>query len=405
MNDILKRRIEEVRDRVDIVKVVSKAVKLSKGKRPRGQCPFHGSKSDSLAVDPARGRVRCWGCDWSGDAIAFVRDHYALSFIEALERLEGDHGLEGLSAAPVQREKTVRQVPERDAVDSKTMGRYIWKQAKPQLDKVRTYLRARGVPAAMLGDGRLADFRFCARAPIVAWPENRKPASVPHAPAMVALVRHGGDWAPMGVHVTYLAPDLSDKMERRRQDGSKYPPRKMLGDMAGGCVVLPGAGSTVDRLDLQAPLYLGEGLETVLCGMAIAGAGPYACGIAALSLGTLAGHARLIKGATPLYDPQPDPERSPALTFEHDGPVTGLIDADMKPLRGPKDPRSGKWRGVPVIEVRRGPIVRRTISTAERAALCGTLFVRAWRDMGCQARAVRPHMGQDFNDAMREGRP
>lgn len=374
--------------------VVGRVMKLGRGNNPRGKCPFHGSKSDSFTVYPAR--AQCWGCGWSGDAIKFVQDFFDLGFVDALARLEGEHGLDGLSPQPVRREKVERVRPSRQMVDSVTMGRHIWRAGRADHDAVRRYFRARGVPEAMLGDARFDDVRFVGRAPIVAWPEDGRPDGVPHAPAMAALIRHAPDWTPIGVHVTFLAPDLAGKMVRRRGDGSAYPDRKMLGAAAGGCVVL-------GRYGPDAALFVGEGLETVLSGMALAGADAAACGLAVLSLDNLQGHARLIKGALPLFDPQPDPDRGRAVAFAHTGPVVGLVDADMKPLRGPRDRRSGAWRGVPVIERRRGPIVERTISTGERAALCAALLVQAWRAAGCRVRAVRPRMGRDFNDAVREG--
>src|SRR3546814_1609273 len=69
-NDRFRERIDAVRHHADIAAIISAAgVKLSGGKNPRGQCPFHGSKSDSLAVYPDRGKAHCWGCGWDGDAI------------------------------------------------------------------------------------------------------------------------------------------------------------------------------------------------------------------------------------------------------------------------------------------------------------------------------------------------
>lgn len=398
--DALRRRIASVRDRVDIVAVIAKAgMKLGRGRKPRGQCPFHGSKSDSFSIDAERGFARCWGCQWSGDVIRFVQDHYGLSFGEALKRLEDEHGLDGLSAAPLHREKRPAPRSSRPVVSSEVMGRWIWKHARPNPDAVRIYLRARGVPAEMLGEARLRDIRFLDLAPVVAWQEDRKPESVPQAPAMVALVRRppgskGEPWGALGVHVTYLSPDLTDKMVRTRRDGSAMPARKMLGPVGGGGVLL-------GEYAPDAPLFIGEGLETVLSGMAIAGADDRAIGIAALSLDTMEGKPRLIKGALPLHDIRPDPDAAPALAFPHGGPVTALIDADMKPLRGPTDPKTRQFRGVAVIERRGAKPVRRAVTTAERAAICAQLVVLAWRKHGTVARAIRPHMGLDFNDAVR----
>lgn len=426
----LHGRIGAVRSRVEIAAVIGRAVRLGKGRKPRAKCPFHGSKSDSFAVDPDRQRARCWGCGWSGDVIDFVRDYHGLDFMGALQRLEQDVGLSpaansqpggglgGLSAAPVRREK--REQAPSSTVDSATMGRIIWKRGRKQMEPVRTYLRARGVPEAWLGDDRLGDIRFCAAAPIAAWPANRKPESVPCAPAMVALIRRppgdgqqptsaagGREWEPIGVHVTYLAADFSGKMARARRDGSLYPARKMLGGVGGGAVLL-------GRYAPDLPLFVGEGIETVLSGMALcAAAGGLAVGaghqetsepigLATLSLDNLQGAPLLWrKGVWPLFDMKGDPARPP-LAFAHDGPVTGLIDADMKKLRGPRNAQGGE-AGFPVIETPGGPIVQRAIGSAERSAICAQLFVQAWRRAGCQrVRALRPHMGRDFNDEARE---
>lgn len=415
MSTGLRDRVDDVRARVDIAKVIGAAVKLGKGNKPRGQCPFHGSKSDSLAVDPENGRARCWGCGWTGDAIAFVRDHYGLSFIEALQRLEGDGGTEGLAAAPQRREKRPHQRREREVVPSIVLGRYLWKIGRWDPDAVRAYFLSRRVPIAMLDDRRLADFRFVGLGPIVPWIEGGSPNDVPQAPAIVALVRRPPasgpfadagpgpegdleDWPPIGVHVTWLRPDLTGKMERQRRDGSSYPARKMLGPVGGGGIWLPGADH---GLPPRAPLCVGEGIETTFSGMALIGAGPESWGLATLSLDNLEGGIPRIRGAIPLFDPRPVPDRPP-LCFRHQGLVTGLIDADMKPLAGPVDRAMGERMGEMVIERKGGPIVRRVLGSADRANLCSILFTRAWRAKGCDARAVRPPMGQDFNDVFME---
>lgn len=405
-----RSRIEEVRERVDIVAVVGAAVKLRGGRNPRGRCPFHGSTSESLAVYPDRRAARCWGCGWSGDAISFVRDHYGIGFSEALQRLEQDCNLGGLTPSPPTREKPCRpgqRGQDAGPVDSRTMGRFVWRTARPDPPTVRRWFRARGVPETEMADPRLADIRFHAAAPIFAWPLRigergpidcrEPPRGVPTAPAIVALVRRppadaceGGEWMPIGVHVTYLAPSLDAKMERRRNDGSLIDARKMLGRAAGGAVLL-------GRYAPDVPLYVGEGLETVLSGMAIDGAGASSVGLATLSLDNLQGHPLLWrKGVLPLFDVEPDPNRAAALAFPHDGPVSVLVDADMKPLRGPQG------AGLPVVERRGGPIVTRAISRGERAEICAQLTVKAWRRAGARdVGALRPRLGMDFNDAVR----
>ena len=417
LDPALQARVDAVRERIEIAAVVSGAIRLVGRGNPRGQCPFHGSKSDSFAVYPETGRAKCWGCGWSGDAIRFVSDYYALPFMEALKRLEQDCNLAGLEAAPARRDKApqaARRHAPSELVDAATLGRFIWRTARPDPARLRTYFRGRGVPEAILGEHRFAQLRLNPSAPLVAWPEDRPRPSPdwPAAPAMAAMIRRPvteaeaappASFAAIGLHVTYLAPGLGGKLDRKRRDGSKWPARKMLGEAMGGGVLLPGAEAGPEGYDREAPLYVGEGIETVLSGMALHGAPPEAIGLAVLSLDNLQGGLGFWKrGVWPIFDMAGDPLRPP-LCFAHDGPVIGLIDADMKPLRGPLDRQSGEPLGLPIVERRGGPIVNRAVTPAERSAICAKLFVEAWRRAGCrEVSAWRPHMGQDFNDAARE---
>lgn len=399
---------------MSIAAVIGGVVQLrGRGAKQRGKCPFHGSKSDSLAVDDDAGFARCWGCGWpeggSGDVIRFVQDYYGLDFRGAVDKLEAQHGLAGLSASPVVRAKRAPPRHRHEIVDSMTMAWRLLALSKRDDDRVGAYLAARGVPAFVLTPARLSQLRFAREVPIVPWKAGGRWQSVETAPAIVAPVLKAPigqdasaiDWQPMGVHATFLAPDGLSKMARQRADGSDYPARKMLGHSAGGVVPLGRYGRGVT-------MFVGEGIETVLSGMALAGASDDAIGLAMLSLGNLQGAAQLVTrktgargsvAALPLYDVRPDPARARAVAFAHDAPVTVLVDADMKPLRGiRRDQGRGDFAGIPVIEWRGGPVVRRAISTAERADICASLAVLAWRAEGVAARAVRPRMGCDFND-------
>src|SRR3546814_14828976 len=101
--------------------------------------------------------------------------------------------------------------------------------------------------------------------------------------------------------------------------------------------------------------------------MGLAGAGASATGLAALSLDSLQGHARLIRGALPLFDPQPDPERGRPTAFAPQGPVPVLVDAAMTPWPGPVHRTQGRPAGPPGAEARRGGDGRRAILRGEAA--------------------------------------
>jgi DNA primase len=85
----LRRRIEEIKERVGIEQVVGSRVKLEdRGNYLVGLCPFHEDKNPSLAVYPRRGFFTCFACGKRGDVITFIRDFEQLGFLEALDRLD-----------------------------------------------------------------------------------------------------------------------------------------------------------------------------------------------------------------------------------------------------------------------------------------------------------------------------
>lgn len=419
--------IGEVVERFD-VKLSGSA---SNAKR-RGKCPFHGSNSASLSLtgaDRGDGHARCFGCGWSGDVFKFVQDLRGWPFVEALAELERMGGVsaaggnDGLARGLVARAKdpslAKRRSPDRQPIESIDMGRWIWRHAHADTRNVRRYFAGRGVPETMLADGRLVQFRYMAECPCWGWPEGTEPRNAKGlltAGAIVALVRQpvimGADgervdsgrleWVPVGVHVTYLNPDGTGTMARRKpwakadEKDSLLPKRRMLGPVGHGCVLL-------GEYRPDAHLWIGEGNETVLSAMALGDASDADIGIATLSLDNLQGQPRKWRnGIWPLFDVRPDPEKPCFLVPRHRGQVTGLVDSDMSPLRGMKDPRTGQYLGEAVVDHKGGPIVRRPIDGMERARICSELIVKGWRGVGCEARAMRAPIGMDFNDAIQE---
>ncbi|HEY9607653.1 MAG TPA: plasmid replication protein, CyRepA1 family [Allocoleopsis sp.] len=80
--------IEEVKQRADIVEVVSSYVSLKKaGKELSGCCPFHNESTPSFTVTPDKGLAYCFGCSWGGDSIKFLREVGRVSYAEAVLEL------------------------------------------------------------------------------------------------------------------------------------------------------------------------------------------------------------------------------------------------------------------------------------------------------------------------------
>jgi DNA primase len=85
----------EVKSRLNIVDVVGETVQLKKaGTTFKGLCPFHGEKTPSFVVTPARDSWHCFGCGLGGDVFSFVMQRDSVPFPEALKQLAGKAGVE-----------------------------------------------------------------------------------------------------------------------------------------------------------------------------------------------------------------------------------------------------------------------------------------------------------------------
>lgn len=87
--------IEQVKERADLVEVVSRYTKLRKaGREFKGLCPFHTEKTPSFFVVPDKRFYKCFGCGESGDVFSIVMKLDAIDFKEAARRLAADYGVE-----------------------------------------------------------------------------------------------------------------------------------------------------------------------------------------------------------------------------------------------------------------------------------------------------------------------
>ena len=79
---------DKVKDRLDIVEVVSEYVNLNKtGKNYQGLCPFHQEKTPSFTVNPDNQFYYCFGCGKGGDIFNFIMEIENITFYESLKLL------------------------------------------------------------------------------------------------------------------------------------------------------------------------------------------------------------------------------------------------------------------------------------------------------------------------------
>lgn len=87
--------INELLARVDIVQLIHARVPLQKkGKNYIARCPFHSEKTPSFTVTSEKQFYYCFGCSVGGNAISFLMEYEKLSFVEAVNSLAEQMGIE-----------------------------------------------------------------------------------------------------------------------------------------------------------------------------------------------------------------------------------------------------------------------------------------------------------------------
>ncbi len=85
---IKKESIENLKNNLDVVDVISQYIELKKsGANFKACCPFHGETTPSFVVSPAKQIYHCFGCGVGGDSIKFVMEYEKLTYPETIEKL------------------------------------------------------------------------------------------------------------------------------------------------------------------------------------------------------------------------------------------------------------------------------------------------------------------------------
>lgn len=146
---------EEIRDRADIVEVVSEHLQL----KPAGSgsfkalCPFHGEKSPSFYVSRAKQIWHCFGCDKGGDVFSFLMEMEGMSFPEVMRHLGKKYGVEIPEYRPNPNSNEKEFLLEMHEIATKFYETLLHEHERG--GKARSYISARGIDAELAKKFRL----------------------------------------------------------------------------------------------------------------------------------------------------------------------------------------------------------------------------------------------------------
>jgi DNA primase len=146
--------IETLLSRADVVQVINQRVPLKKaGTSFKACCPFHEEKTPSFNVSSTKQFYHCFGCGASGDALKFLMEYDGLSFVEAVEALAAQYGMEVPREQRSPEQKKAQQIKQQQQRDLYDVMHLAAKFYRHQLrdhslsQEAKEYLKRRGLSA------------------------------------------------------------------------------------------------------------------------------------------------------------------------------------------------------------------------------------------------------------------
>ena len=137
---------QDLLNRVDIVDVVSRYVQLKKGgANYLGLCPFHGEKTPSFTVSPAKQFYHCFGCGAHGNAIGFQMEYGGMGYIDAIKELAASVGMQVPESRPRTPEEAARQERDTDLYEVMEKAMAFYRAQLKSSPRAIEYLKGRGL--------------------------------------------------------------------------------------------------------------------------------------------------------------------------------------------------------------------------------------------------------------------
>ncbi len=100
------RFLDELRNRITLSEIIGRRIKVTRaGRESKACCPFHSEKTPSFTINDDKQFYHCFGCGAHGDVINFVMQHDNVSFIDSVEMLAAEAGMEVPKQTPQEIEK------------------------------------------------------------------------------------------------------------------------------------------------------------------------------------------------------------------------------------------------------------------------------------------------------------
>ena len=149
------RFLDEIRSRLNLSDIIGKRVRVTRaGREFKACCPFHHEKSPSFTINDDKQFYHCFGCGAHGDVIGFVMRHDNLSFIDAVEALSIEAGLQMPKPDPESIKKAERARDLHSLMEAAT--NWFTDQLKSTTNKnILDYLQNRGLNAEAIESFRL----------------------------------------------------------------------------------------------------------------------------------------------------------------------------------------------------------------------------------------------------------
>ncbi len=140
--------LDEIRERADIVEVISDYVVLTKkGKNYLGLCPFHYEKTPSFTVTPGKQMFYCFGCQTGGNVFSFLTKKENIGFAEAVKILAERTGVDLPQVESSPEEQAKNKLKDLIAQINKAAKDFYHDilLSSPQAQAARDYLVRRGI--------------------------------------------------------------------------------------------------------------------------------------------------------------------------------------------------------------------------------------------------------------------